>query len=116
MSAEIRNNGDIRETDVALEIQQTILLVDGNGAAVVVYDEVIFDFQPLFFQHVLYAGAVDEPAVAVAQLSDGMVEGNEKAPAIGKVFLQLCDFLCCKGILGVNDAEDIAVAQIGGGV
>lgn len=49
MSAEIRNNGDIRETDVALEIQQTILLVDGNCAAIIVNDKVVPDFQSFLF-------------------------------------------------------------------
>ena len=83
--------------------------MDGNGATVVVYDKVIFDFQALLFQHIFNAGAVYESAVPVSQLTDGMVQRNEQASAFVQIFVQLLQLGSCVEFLGIDDADDIVL-------
>ncbi len=86
MFAEIGNNGYIRKTNVALKVDVSVLLVDGNCSAIIVDNEIVFYFQTFFFEQIFNAGRVNKTVVPVAQLPDGMVQGNKKPSPFRQVF------------------------------
>ena len=112
MLAKICNDRKIRKTHTTLVIHKTVLLIDGNCSAVVVYHKIILNFQAFFFQDIFDTCPIDKTVVLTfVDLPYCMVERYEQPASLPQVFVNLFFFIRTVYILRIDNTQHIVAFQ-----